>query len=83
MDSPDPIPHDWREWRRLRALELKHQGWKQCNIAAALGVTQGAVSQWLAAARRGGRDALLSRLSRCGMTPRLTAKPLRLIPDFL
>jgi transposase len=67
----------------MRALELKQLGWKQRDIAAALGVTEGAVSQWLAAARRGGRDAVLSHLSHCGMTPKLTPQQLRLIPDFL
>jgi predicted transcriptional regulator len=39
-------PTDWREGRRLRAWELQQQGWKQKDIAAALGVTPGAVSQW-------------------------------------
>jgi transposase len=67
----------------MRALELKHMGWKQRDIAAALGVTEGAVSQWVAAARRGGLDALVSQVSRCGMTPKLTPEQLRLIPDFL
>ncbi len=28
---------DWREGRRRRAWELKEQGWKQRDIAAALG----------------------------------------------
>jgi transposase len=83
MDPPYPAPHDWREWRRLRALELKRLGWRQRDIAAALGVTEGAVSQWLAAARRGGRDAVRSHLSHCGMTPKLTPEQVRLIPDFL
>jgi transposase len=86
MDSPYPAVHDWhdwREWRRMRALELKHLGWKQRDIAAALGVTDGAVSQWLAAAWRGGPDAVLSHLSHCGRTPKLTAQQIRLIPDFL
>jgi hypothetical protein len=27
---------DWREGRRLRAFELKQQGWSQQNIARAL-----------------------------------------------
>ena len=67
----------------MRVLELKHLGWKQRDIAAALGVTDGAVSQWLAAARRGGPDAVLSHLSHCGRTPKLTAQQIRLIPDFL
>jgi transposase len=47
-------PHDWREGRRLRAWELHQQGWKQKDIAAALGVTPGAVSQWLKRGRAGG-----------------------------
>ncbi len=38
---------DWREGRRLRAWELKQAGWKQRDIARALGVSKGAVSQWM------------------------------------
>ncbi|MGE5757006.1 MAG: IS630 family transposase [Planctomycetaceae bacterium] len=83
MDPPYPAPRDWKEWRRMRALELKQRGWKQRDIAAALGVTEGAVSQWLAAVRRGGRDAVLSHLSHCGITSKLTAEQVRPIPDFL
>ncbi|MBI5760422.1 MAG: helix-turn-helix domain-containing protein, partial [Planctomycetales bacterium] len=45
---------DWREVRRRRAWELKQQGWKQRDIAEALGVTEGAVSQWLSTARAEG-----------------------------
>jgi transposase len=67
----------------MRALELKQLGWKQRAIAAALGVTEGAVSQWLAAARRGGQDALRSRTACRGATPKLTSVQRRLIPDFL
>ena len=51
---------DWKEWRRMRALVLKQDGWPQRAIAEALGVSEPAVSQWLAAARRGGVDALRS-----------------------
>lgn len=83
MDPPNPSPHDWREWRRLRALELKQLGWSQRHIAAALGVTEGAVSQWLAAARRGGREAVLSHMSHCGMTPKLTPEQIRSVPEAL
>jgi transcriptional regulator len=36
---------NWREGRRFRALELSQMGWKQKDIALALGVTKGAVSQ--------------------------------------
>ena len=40
---------DWREARRFRAWALKEQGWSQVRIAEALGVTEGAVSQWFKA----------------------------------
>jgi transposase len=83
MEPHLPSPHDWSEWRRLRALELKYQGWKQRDIAAALGVSEGAVSQWLSAARRGGADALTGRTGRRGSTPKLPADRLRLVPEFL
>jgi transposase len=45
---------DWREGRRLRAFELKERGWKQAQIADALGVSEGAVSQWMKRAREKG-----------------------------
>ncbi len=35
---------DWREGRRLHAFELKERGWKQTEIADALGVTQKGLS---------------------------------------
>jgi transposase len=66
----------------MRALDLEHGGWKQRAIAVALGVTEGAVSRWLAAARRGGPEALLSHPAP-GPAPKLTTAQLRLIPDFL
>lgn len=52
---------DWGETRRLKALELRDAGWSQPEIAAALGVTPGAVSQWLRRAHLEGRDALRHR----------------------
>ncbi len=64
-------PTDWREGRRLRAWDLHQQGWKQRDIAAALGVTQGAVSQWLQRGRQGG-IAGLRRRPAPGSQPRLT-----------
>src|SRR4051812_11401923 len=71
-----------REWRRLRAWELKQQGWKQRDIATALGVTEGAVSQWLSRARAGGVDDLHNR-PRLGAVPRLTDKQRQRIPALL
>ncbi len=49
---------DWHEGRRRRARELKEQGWKQQDSAAALGVTPGAVSQRLKREREQGVEAL-------------------------
>ena len=51
-------------------------------IAAALGVTPGAVSQWLKRATEGGIAALRTRL-RPGRTPKLTAEQRARIPDLL
>jgi transposase len=75
-------PHDWREWRRLRALQLKEQGWTQRHIASALDVSEGAVSQWLTTAERDGPAALLAHPAP-GRPPRLTPAQKRLIPEFL
>jgi transposase len=55
-----PKKGDWREARRRQAWELKQQGWKQKDIAVALGVSEGAVSQWLSRAEEGGVEALAS-----------------------
>ena len=52
---------DWREGRRIRAWELKKEGWKQRDIALALGVSAGAVSQWLKRGREGGVEGLRHR----------------------
>ena len=73
---------DWREGRRRRAWELKEQGWKQQDIAAALGVTPGAVSQWLKRAREYGVEAL-RRHPAPGRQPRLTAEQLAQLPTLL
>src|SRR5215472_10485464 len=56
--STNELRLDWREGRRRRAWELKQQGWKQQDIAAALGVTAGAVSQLLRRVREQGVEAL-------------------------
>jgi transposase len=66
----------------MRAWELKQQGWTQRDIAAALSVTEAAVSQWVAVARRAGPAALRARPAP-GPSPKLTPAQRRLIPDFL
>jgi transposase len=62
---------NWREGRRLRAFELKEQGWKQKEIAQALGVTEGALSQWMKRATEQGVEGLRHKPPP-GATPRLS-----------
>src|SRR5438045_9590464 len=75
-------PTTWREGRRRRAWALFQQGWRAGKIAAALGVTHGAVSQWLARARAGGETSLRDR-KRPGRVPRLTADQQARAPALL
>jgi transposase len=82
MDSILSEFRDWKEWRRMRALALKQQGWTQRAIAEALGVSEQAVSQWLASVQQGGPEALRSHPAP-GSPPKLTADQRRLIPEFL
>lgn len=51
-----------REYRRLRAVELFNNGMKAVRIAEVLGVTRGAVSQWLKRYREQGIDSLCHRV---------------------
>src|SRR3990172_2384026 len=69
-EKTNPKPNEWREARRLRAWELKQKGWKQKDIAEALGVTPGSVSQWLKRGREEGPEALRRRRGG-GPKPRL------------
>ena len=80
--TADGPPRDWREGRRLRALALHEQGWQGKAIAAALGVTAGAVSQWLKRARTGGREALRSHPPP-GPTPKLPEAERLALPQLL
>src|ERR671912_1455426 len=73
---------DWREGRRLRALELKERGWKLTHIADALGVTEGAVSQWMKRAREEGVEGLRHKPPP-GATPRLSEEARAKLPELL
>src|SRR3954454_11866265 len=73
---------DWREGRRLRAWELKKEGWFQQRIADALGVSKGTVSQWMKRVRQGGMEALKRRIAP-GSTPRLSKKQRPKLPELL
>ena len=41
------VNRDWQTERRLQAVRLYQKGWQQKTIAEALGVTKGAISQWI------------------------------------
>lgn len=82
MEASDFVPADWREWRRLRALQLKEQGWFQRHIAKALGVSEDTISRWMIRARAGGSETLLAHPSP-GHPPKLSSAQKGLIPEFL
>lgn len=61
---------NWKVERRKRAWSLYEEGWQQKEIAEALGVTRGAVCQWIGRGREGGIEAL--------NTPNTKGRPARL-----
>src|SRR5918994_5711581 len=73
---------NWREGRRFRAFELHQEGWKQKDIAEALGVSKGAISQWVKRAREGGIEALRHRKPP-GAPTRLTREQRAQLPQLL
>jgi len=73
---------DLRELRRRHALALDTAGWLQADIAAALDVSKGSVSKWLAAARRGGPEALRARPIP-GRPARLSEQQKQRLPELL
>jgi len=72
----------WKENRRCHAQKLAEQGWKPKDIAIALDVSKGAVSQWLKVSKAKGRSGLLAR-PHTGRPPELTKEEKLLIPDYL
>ncbi len=82
MDNPLFKVSDSLEWRRMQAWHLKQLGWKQRDIAVALGVSESAVSRWLTAAAVAGPDALRSRPIP-GHPSKLTPEQRRCLPDCL
>ena len=73
---------EWREGRRLRAWELKQEGWKQQDIACALGVSKGAVSQWMKRAKQEGIEGL-KRRPPPGAEARLSEDERAKLPELL
>ena len=75
--------NDWRETRRLHAWELHQMGWSQLRIAEALGVTQGAVSQWFKRFRDGGGIEALRHHPAPGRRAALTDEQFAQIPALI
>ena len=82
MRRTDEQRGDWKEWRRRRAWELSQQGWSQKQIAVALGVTEGAVSQWMKIGREQGEEGLCGKIA-AGPLARLTQEQLEQLPSLL
>ncbi len=66
----------------MRAWELKKEGWSQQEIANALGVSKGAVSQWMKRGRAGGVQAL-KRQPAPGAPARLREEQRAEVPELL
>ena len=78
----NPPPPNWKDARRVPAWHLKEQGWPQRQMAAALGVSAAAVSQWMKRARNGGPTALRHQPSP-GAPRRLATEQLDRLPELL
>jgi transposase len=75
--------NEWREARRFYAWELHEMGWSQQRIAEAVGVTQGAVSQWFKRLRDGGGIEALRRHPAPGRQAALTDEQFAQIPALI
>ena len=73
---------NWREYRRFQAWELYQKGWRQKDIAVAVGVTKGSISQWVKRAKAAGVDSLRHRKPP-GARPRLTPEQRAQLPGLL
>ena len=73
---------NWKEKRRLHAVQLKRAGWKQKDIATALDVSPMAVSHWIRKMEAEGIHSLRAR-PHTGRPTDLSREQKELIPDLL
>jgi transposase len=76
------LRRSWLEMRRRQAVQLLRLGWKQVEIAKALGVSKGAVSQWSRVLQRQGLRGLRA-INRPGAPRKLDSEQIELIPELL
>jgi transposase len=82
MSNNENDKPNWKEQRRFHALKLKKNGWKQIEIAVALKVSKGTVSQWFHKVRVQGERSL-QLVSPPGRPPELVENQKRMIPELL
>ena len=70
------------EQRRLHAMTLLEQGYCQSEVARQVGVTAGAVSQWVSAYRRDGPGALEAK-HHTGRRPKLSDSQMNRLQKLL
>lgn len=78
----NPTHTNWREAQRFQTWPSKQNSWTQRQIIEALGVSKGAISQWMKHTREGGLDALRHR-SPPGAPHRLSTEQLPRLPECL
>lgn len=79
---PNSSLKDLKEYRRLQAVKLLEQGWKQKKVADFLGVSQGSISNWQRKYKTLGKAGLKAK-SQPGKPPRLTESQKEELKIFL
>lgn len=74
--------HECREERHLQAWTMFQKGMKQCDIAEILGVTEGAVSQWIKQAKEEGPESLQTQ-PRAGADSKLSKDEQKQLVELL
>lgn len=82
MRARDGRSADWRQWRRLQALQLREHGWRRCDVAEALDVAERSVQRWIHTAGTRGPKALFS-VPIPGRPPALSPRQWQMLPEFL